>query len=101
MLRLPMMALMLLLSGCSGDAAKEYVFVAPAVVSAVPPSECTLGNPAFPKLPETEPGVDGETAARDRLAIETRYREIARRRSVCRAWLEQTNTGAATVAAKS
>lgn len=77
----------LALAACSGTEAPQIVMVTPETPKPVAPSECTRSDPPFPKLPETD--IDSEGAVRDRVAIEGRDQEIARRRAVCRAWLKR------------
>lgn len=97
MIRLIALLTALALAGCAGDPATQYVYVAPDLPKAVPPSECTGRDPTFPRLPDGD--VDATTAVRDRLAIRKRDMEIARRRLVCRKWLEQQFGTEARVAA--
>lgn len=99
MIRFALLIIAVALTGCAGDPPVQTVYVAPDMPKVVPPTECTGRDSSFPRLPEGD--VDAVAAAKDRLAIRKRDIEIARRRSVCRRWLEQQFGDQAHVAAKS
>ena len=87
------------LAGCGADAPVRTTYVAVEPIRPQAPAECTMPDPMFPKLPNAD--VDDDAATRDRIAITRRDREIARRRAVCRVWLEQHELAEPRRAAKS